>query len=93
MKKGEEKKNFKEKAKEFYGKHKGAIIGAGIGGTLVILKSYNMMTYRKGFIDGGAVGFGLIMNWFDENFGTNLKEIYEKFAKEHPEQIVDYKIK
>lgn len=93
MKKGEKKKNFKQKAKEFYGNHKGAIIGAGICGTLVILKSYNMMTYRKGFMDGGAVGFGLTMNWFDENHGTNLKEIFEKFAKEHPEQIVNYKIR
>lgn len=93
MKKGEEKKNFKEKAKEFYGKHKGAIIGAGIGGTLVILKSYNAMTYRKGFMDGDAVGFHYAMDWFDENYGTNLKEIYEKFAKEHPERIVTRRIR
>lgn len=93
MKKGEEKKNFKQKAKEFYGNHKGAIIGAGICGTLVVLKFYNMMTYRKGFMDGGVVSFNYTMDWFDENHGTNLKEIYEKFAKEHPEQILDYKIK
>ena len=86
-------KHFKEKVKGFYEKHKGAIIGGAIGGALAVLKFYNVMTYGKGFRDGGAVSFHVTMDYFDENRGTNLNQIFEKIAKEHPEQIVTRRIK
>lgn len=53
MKKGEEKKNFKEKAKEHYGTHR-----------------------RSGRYPWEPVD------------DSCLKEVFEKFAKEHPEQII-----
>ena len=86
-------KHFKEKVKGFYEKHKGAIIGGAIGGALAVLKFYNVMTYGKGFRDGGAVSFHVTMDYCDENHGTNLNQICEEIGKEHPEQIVTRRIK
>lgn len=89
----QEKKNFKERAKEFYENNKGVILLAGGTTAFVLMNLYGVKKYANGFMDGGAAGFFITMDYFDKNHGTNLKQIYEEFAKEHPEKMVDYKFK
>lgn len=61
--------NIKEKAKNFWEDHKvdiiwmtsGAVIAIGAG--VIAYKSY-----RDGFIDGGACGCHIMMDWLDNTF-------------------------
>ena len=57
------------------------------GGTVLAVGTYICAkAYKKGFIDGGDVGFHLTVDWFDKTFkDLGLREMYEKYLKEHPE--------
>ncbi len=82
--------NIKEKAKNYWEEHKVGIIVSGVatvvvGGGLIAFKSY-----ANGFIDGGMVGYHLAIDWLDKTFPgeSHARELYERYAKEHPEEIV-----
>lgn len=88
----EEKKKFKEKVEKFYNEHKAGIIMAGGATVITLIGLYGMKRYNKGFIAGGLLGFHATMNWFDEEFGTNLSDLYDEFSKLNPDKVVNVKI-
>ena len=86
--------NIKEKAKNYWKEHKYDIITIGTGAAIVIgagVVAYK--SYCNGFIDGGMTGFHLGLDWLDKNFPeeSHARELYERYAKEHPDQIVHRK--
>lgn len=86
--------DFKSKAKKFWNDHKteiivfGATFGAVIGAGFISRKSY-----EAGFIDGGMTGVKVGAQWLDEKFPgeSNAVALMERYALEHPEEIVNHK--
>ena len=83
--------NIKEKAKNYWEEHKVDIIAIGSGAAIVIgagLIAYK--SYCNGFVDGGMTGCQLAFDWLDKTFPgeSHARELYERYAKEHPEEIV-----
>lgn len=82
---------LKEKAKNFWERHKNAIIIGGIGSIVIVgagVMSYK--SYMDGFVDGGITGYHLCLKWLDETFPgeSNARELFERYKVEHPDQIV-----
>ena len=83
-------KGVKEKIKTFVNRHKTKII---VGAMLVATGITTRFVYRKAFSDGlmnGIVaGFHGTINWFDEEFeDLHLRELYNNWVAEHPEEIM-----
>lgn len=87
--------NIKEKAKNFIGENKIKLIASGaavavIGiGAIVYSKAY-----YKGFLNGGAVGGYVMIDFLDKTFPeeSHAMELFERYAKEHPDKIAYRKI-
>ena len=85
---------FKDKAKKFWEEHKaeiiafGATVAAVAGAGFIASKSY-----QAGFIDGGMTGVQVGAKWLDDTFPgeSNACELFERYANEHPEEIVKRK--
>lgn len=86
--------NIKEKAKNYWEEHKFDIITIGTGAGIIIgagVLAYK--SYCSGFLDGGMTGADLMIDWLDKTFPgeSHARELYERYAKEHPDQIVHRK--
>lgn len=83
--------NIKEKAKNFWENHKtdicvvGSIAAVSIGAGVLAYKAY-----MGGFNYGVMAGFNATLDWLDKTFPEESKarELYEAWAKEHPDQLV-----
>ena len=86
--------NIKEKAKNFWEEHKVDIIWMTSGAAIAI--GAGVIAYKSycgGFLDGGAYGCQLMIDWLDKTFPgeSHARELYDRYAKEHPDQIVHRK--
>ena len=85
---------FKGKVKKFWGEHYpeiiafGVTVGAIAGASLISQKSY-----QAGFVDGGMAGVHVGARWLDKTYPgeSNAVELMNRYAKEHPEEIVHWK--
>lgn len=85
---------FKDKAKKFWEENKGEIIAFGVtvgaiaGAGLIASKSY-----QAGFVDGGMTGAYVGAAWLDKTYPgeSNAVELWNRYANEHPDQIVHRK--
>lgn len=86
--------NAIEKSKSFVKKHRTPLIISGILITAsVICRAtyvyYVNKSYVNWFIQGAVVGFQGSIDWFDSEFSElNLRELYDSWAKAHPEEIL-----
>lgn len=83
--------NIKEKAKNFWEENKTYIIA--IGGASIVTIGAGIIahkSYANGFMDGGFVGANIMIDWLDKTFPgeSNARELFERYAKEHPDEIV-----
>ena len=85
--------NIKEKAKNYWEDHKVDIIVCGAATTVIGIGLIASKLYRNGFIDGGMYGCHIMMDWLDKTFPgeSHARELYERYAKEHPDQIIHRK--
>lgn len=83
-------KNMKKFVKE---NKKEVIATCVVGGSAIIGVLLVNKIYKKGFIDGGFVGFTVAQEWFDKNCGTNLQELWLEYKKSNPDKIIERIIK
>lgn len=86
----------KEKVKEFWNKHKEAIIVAGIAGVCIVTRSKDTFErgYKIGAMDGAAVGFHKTMDWFEKEFpDIKLHELWENYKSVNPDRIVTHYVR
>ena len=82
------------KLKKFLEDHKAEIVAAGFavlsGATIGLVAR---KSYKTGFIDGGAVGANVMVDWLEKTFPgeSNANELLTRYKAEHPEDIVYYK--
>lgn len=86
--------NIKEKAKNYWEEHKSDIVFYGSVTVLTVEAIYvAWRSYKKGFIDGGVVGGYVMLDWLEKTFPgeSNARELFERYVKEHPDEIVHHK--
>lgn len=86
--------NIKEKVKNYWEEHKTDIIFYGSVTVLTveaIIVAYR--SYKKGFMDGAVTGTYVLMDWLEKTFPgeSNAKELFERYMREHPDEVVNYK--
>lgn len=82
---------IKEKVKGFWKEHKKEIILGGVIGVATVAGAERIFKkgYVAGFVDGGAAGFNLSIDWFNKNFpDTKLQELWDDYKKANPEEVV-----
>ena len=87
--------NIKEKAKNFWEGNKIKLIASGVAVAVIGIGAivYNK-AYYKGFLNGGAIGGYVMIDFLDKTFPeeSHAMELFERYAKEHPDKIVYRKI-
>lgn len=86
---------IKEKAKNFLEGNKIKLIVSGVAVTAIGIGTivYNK-AYYKGFLNGGAIGGYVMIDFLDKTFPeeSHAMELFERYAREHPNEIVYRKI-
>lgn len=82
--------NITEKAKNYWEENKIRIIAISAGIAVIGVGVIARKAYVKGFVDGGMVGVVIGADWLDKTFPeeSHACELIERYAKEHPEEIV-----
>lgn len=87
--------NIKEKAMNFIGENKIKLIASGAAVAVIGIGAivYNK-AYYKGFLNGGAIGGYVMIDFLDKTFPeeSHAMELFERYAKEHPDKIAYRKI-
>lgn len=80
----------KEKIKAFWDKHKTkVIVGAVVVASGIVVKITNDRSFVNGAVNGLVAGFHGAIDWFDEEYpDLHLRERYDDYVKEHPDDII-----
>lgn len=80
----------KEKIKAFWDKHKTkVIVGAVVVASGIVVKITNDRSFVNGAVNGLVAGFHGAIDWFDEEYpDLHLRERYDYYVKEHPDDII-----
>lgn len=82
-----------EKTRKGIRKHRTLLItiGVAVAATVICRVAYVQCVnkaYINWTVNGAIIGFQGAIDWFDEEFGMNLRQIYTEWAELHPEQML-----
>lgn len=81
----------KEKLQQIVNENKGKLIVVGcVGASAVGITLYGKgykAGYKRGTTVGAVYGFQKTMDWFDEEFETGLRKIWDAYREANPDKV------